>query len=189
MNNDILETIKTRRTVKPMDYTGEIVPETVVTQILEAANWAPTHGYTEPWRFVVFSGTGKNKLLEFMTHLADGDTPNPIRYEKRKAAYDAASHIIAIGMKRGDNPKIPEIEEVLSVGMAVQNMWLATHALGYCGYWSTGADVFREELANFLGLTEADKSLGFFYLGVPAKPNKEGIRMTDIRAKVVEIKA
>jgi nitroreductase len=136
----------------------------------------------------VFSGTGKRKLLEFMTQLADGDAPNAIRYEKQKAAYDAASHIIAIGMKRGDNPKIPEIEEVLSVGMAVQNMWLATHALGFCGYWSTGADVFRQELADFLGLTGADKSLGFFFLGVPAKPNKEGIRMTGIHAKVTEVK-
>ena len=27
----------------------------VLEQMLEAANWAPTHGRTEPWRFVVLS--------------------------------------------------------------------------------------------------------------------------------------
>ena len=33
-----------------------------VQAMLEAANWAPTHGKTEPWRFVVFSGQGKDRM-------------------------------------------------------------------------------------------------------------------------------
>lgn len=32
-------------------------------QMLEAANWAPTHGRTEPWRFVVLSGEGLQEMI------------------------------------------------------------------------------------------------------------------------------
>ena len=32
-------------------------------QVLEAANWAPTHGKTEPWRFTVLSPEGLDQLV------------------------------------------------------------------------------------------------------------------------------
>lgn len=38
------------------DMNGQRVSEEEVQQLLEAANWAPTHGKTEPWRFAVLSG-------------------------------------------------------------------------------------------------------------------------------------
>ena len=37
------------------DMNGEHVSDAEVQQILEAANWAPTHGKTEPWRFAVLA--------------------------------------------------------------------------------------------------------------------------------------
>jgi nitroreductase len=37
------------------DMNGEQVSDAEVQQILEAANWAPTHGKTEPWRFAVLA--------------------------------------------------------------------------------------------------------------------------------------
>ena len=36
----------------------------VLEQMLEAANWAPTHGRTEPWRFVVL---GADALQDMIT--------------------------------------------------------------------------------------------------------------------------
>jgi nitroreductase len=186
----VLDNIKNRRTLKPADYTGEMLADTAVQTILETANWAPTHGYTEPWRFVVYSGAGKEKLLDFMTYLSDGTEINQVRFEKRKALYDNASHIIAIGMKRGANPAIPEVEEILSVGCAVQNMWLTAAAMGIGAYWSTGADALRSELAQFMGLDpETDKAFGFLFLGVPAKANPQGRRISGIEEKVSFVSA
>jgi nitroreductase len=180
--NDI---IANRRTIKPAAYTGETVPNEIIMQMLEGANWAPTHGYTEPWRFVVYSGAGKTTLLNALTKITDGDEINPVRYEKRKALHDAASHIIAIGMKRGQNPAIPEIEELLAVGCAVQNMWLIAAAAGYGAYWSTGAVAFDPQLASFMGLdSETDRALGFLFVGVAAGANPQGRRITPALDKV-----
>ncbi len=44
------------RTHPPRPLRAQLVPRAVVDKCLEAANWAPTHGKTEPWRFVVFEG-------------------------------------------------------------------------------------------------------------------------------------
>lgn len=36
----------------------------VLEQLLDAANWAPTHGRTEPWKFVVLGRAQQEELLD-----------------------------------------------------------------------------------------------------------------------------
>ena len=36
----------------------------MIEQLLEAANWAPTHGKTEPWRWVVLSEDGLQDMIK-----------------------------------------------------------------------------------------------------------------------------
>ena len=55
--SEILQLIRRRRSIFPKDYSGAPVPRHLIHRALEAANWAPTHGKTEPWRFVVFCST------------------------------------------------------------------------------------------------------------------------------------
>lgn len=56
--------IKQRRSIFPKDYNGAAVPREAIERALEAANWAPTHGKTESWRFTVFSGHARIMQLE-----------------------------------------------------------------------------------------------------------------------------
>src|ERR1700754_133707 len=54
-----------RRSVfTPQFETGKQVPDEIIWQALENANWAPSHKLTEPWRFTVFTGPGLQKLAE-----------------------------------------------------------------------------------------------------------------------------
>ena len=52
----ISEIIKSRRSVFPAQYNNEPIDREEIMKILEAANWAPTHRRTEPWRFKVIQG-------------------------------------------------------------------------------------------------------------------------------------
>ena len=52
----VLTLIKSRRSIMPKDYSGEEVSQEEIERLLEAANWAPTHHRSEPWRYVVVSG-------------------------------------------------------------------------------------------------------------------------------------
>jgi nitroreductase len=180
--------ISERRTVKPDQFTGQKLDDEVVMKVLESANWAPTHGYTEPWRFTVFSEDGLAQLGDFYANLdqpnRDAEDFNAMRYDRFRNRPLKCSHVIGIGMKRGSNPKVPEIEEICSVAMAVQNMWLTLHNMGLAGYWSTGKLAFTNEMRDYFGLEEGDRSLGLFYLGVNANENPKGRRLSSIEEKI-----
>lgn len=184
--NVVEQNIAKRRSIKPDKYTGGTLDESTVQRILNAANWAPTHGYTEPWRFVVFTGEGKKALQAILTQLDEEDHGrNEIREQKLAERLKTASHIIAIGMKRGENEKIPFIEEAQSVAMAVQNMWLTAASLNVGAYWSTGAIGYDPRLTKALGWnSERDSAMGFLFLGEYAQELPEGRRLTEITEKV-----
>ncbi len=191
--SQLQQILSNRRTVKPDHYTGEKVNDALIRQILEMANWAPTHGYTEPWRFTIFAEDGLARLGDFMARLdqpdQDAEDFNSTRFDRLRNRPLNCSHVIGIGMKRGNNPKVPEVEEICSVAMAVQNMWLMAHTLGLGAYWSTGELAFTDEMRDFFGLSGEDRSLGLFYIGKPASPNPKGRRLSSIHDKVSWIRA
>ncbi len=52
--------------------------------------------------------------------------------------------------------KIPELEQLLAVGAATQNMCLAAQALGFGTMWKTGAAAHDSKVKHALGLREDD---------------------------------
>ncbi len=164
--------IKSRRSVFPKDYlAGERVDDRIINQMLENANWAPTHKLTEPWRFVVFSGEGLIKLADFQASCykqvteRDGSYKEE-RYQNLRTKPMQSSHIIAIGMKRDAEKRVPEIEEMGAVFCAVQNMYLTATAYGIGCYLSTGGITYFEEAKEFFGWGNEDKLIGFMNIGV-----------------------
>src|SRR5712692_6443641 len=53
--------IRTRRAVKA--YDPRPIPREWIEELLDAARWAPNHHLTHPWRFNVFMGEGREKLV------------------------------------------------------------------------------------------------------------------------------
>lgn len=155
--------------MKPAQFiAGEKVPDEVVHQAIFNATWAPNHGRTEPWYFIIYTGDGLKKLAEFQSEVYKseaGDKFTEAKYQQLKSQPLLASHMIAICMKRGANVKIPEMEEVAAVACAVQNIYLTITAYGYGGYWTTGGVTYNENAKPFFGLGPQDKLLGFFSLG------------------------
>jgi nitroreductase len=188
---EISHLLRNRRSVFPDQLAaGKQIPEETVREILENATWAPNHGHTEPWHFVVFSGKGLNTLADFQSQLykaGAGERFKEATYQKLQKNPLLASHVIALCMKRDPNKKHPEIEEVEAVACAVQNIYLSVTAYGLGGYWTTGGITYNAEAKSFFGLGEEDKLLGFFYLGYIAVPPVQSKRKP-LQDKVVWIK-
>ena len=183
--------IQQRRSLFPRDFSGEKVDKKDVEQILENANWAPTHGRTEPWFFVVITGSALEKFGLTHAEMYREQTPpadfSEEKYNKLARRPTECSHVIAICMRRGDKAKIPVIEEVEAVAMAVQNMYLTTFALGLAGYWSSGGMTYHPAMKELFNLGEEDQFLGFFMLGKPkdAEFYPKGFRKAKWEEKVV----
>lgn len=149
------------------------VDDQIIHEILENANWAPTHKLTEPWNFKVFTGAGLKKFADFQAELykeRNKKTGNFIEatYQKFKENPLKASHVIAIIMKRDLKANLPVMEEIAAVAMAVQNMYLTASAHGLAAYWGTGGPTFWPEAKPWFGLEEEDMLMGFFYVAKPA---------------------
>ena len=139
---DITQTIRQRRSIKPVDMdAGKPVDRGLLMELLENANHAPTHGQTEPWRFHIFQGEGRRTLAQTMARIYQETTPaNEFREDKMKKMSEnplLAGAVVAIGMARRGGAKIPEVEEIAAVACAVQNLALSATAAGLAGYWSS----------------------------------------------------
>lgn len=164
--------VRRRRSIKPAEMSDEAVDTAILGNILENANWAPTHGMTEPWRFKVYEGDGREKLVAGLQEIYTKTTPKKdFRQDKHDGFRDkvmGAPVVLCICMKRQQIEKIPEVEEIAAVACAVQNIHLTASAIGMAGYWSSPALVYTDEMREFLGLGDKDRCLGLFYLGWPA---------------------
>lgn len=185
------ELCRNRRSTFPDQFeAGKQVDDEIIKEILTNATWAPNHGREEPWHFTVFSGEGLQKFADWQSELykeTTSDNFKEITYNKLKQQPLKASHVIALGMKKSANKGIPEVEDVAAISCAVQNMYLSVTAYGLGGYWTTGGVTYRQQAKQFFGLGEADKLLGFFYIGHIAIPST-GATRKPIGEKVTWIK-
>ncbi|TMW55783.1 hypothetical protein Poli38472_010665 [Pythium oligandrum] len=175
------ELIAARRSIFPPYDETRPVPREIIEKMLESANWAPTHGRTEPWRFVVFSSPeARRRLGELEAELYKKMVPAnrflEKKYKKKIQSKLESSYVIAICMKRQESEKLPEMEEICSVACAVQNMHLVATGHGVGAYWSSGPPIFSDEMKEFLGLGPKDKCIGLFYVGYPKGEIPTGAR-------------
>lgn len=169
------ELVRNRRSTFPSQFdSNKKVPDEIVQQVLINASWAPNHGKAEPWFFKVFTGDGLKTFATLQSSLykeAAGDSFKTDKYLGLQQKPLMASHIISIGMKRTTTKQIPEVEDIEAVACAVQNMYLTVTAYGLGGYWTTGGITYLDKAKFHFGLEDADRLLGFFYLGHIAVPS------------------
>jgi nitroreductase len=169
-----LELLLSRQSVGALE---EPAPEDAeLDLILDAGLRAPDHGRLRPWRFVVIRGDARRAWGERLAEAAVARDPdNGAAIGERSRAWVARTPlIIAVGAKVVAGHKIPEIEQVLSVGAAAMNMLNAIHLLGYGGMWVTGANTYDPRLNALLGFEAPSRLVGFLAVGTPkAMPRAE----------------
>ncbi|MDB5288015.1 MAG: nitroreductase [Mucilaginibacter sp.] len=164
---------------------GNKIPNGHVASILELADWAPTHGLTEPWRFIVYETPTEfcAQHAEIYKEANPGESFNPTTYTNLTNQGNNASHVVIAIMKRGELTKIPALEEVISASCAVQNLLLGATALNIGAFWSTGGMTLKPAFAKHFGLGNEDQVLGVLYLGYTDQ-QPEGKRNIPVEEKI-----
>lgn len=142
--------------------------------IQRAALRAADHKLLRPWRFLVIEGDGLESLGKLFLRAKRRTDPGLSEDAAMKtlAMPRRAPMIIVAIASHQPNPKVPEIEQLLSTGAAVQNMLNAVFALGLGAIWRTGDLAENAEVKAGLGLSGNETIVGFLYLGTP----KSGLR-------------
>ncbi len=139
-----------------------------LSAIYQAALRAPDHKELRPWRFIEFTGEGRERLGELFAEAEFQEDPSvsdDTLDAARKKPLRAPMVIAVIAKVTPDIPKVPKMEQVISAGCAAHGILLAAHALGLGAMWRSGKYAFDPVVRKGLGLDEEDEVVAFIYLG------------------------
>ena len=161
---EIMQAIKKRRTIHSFSDTR--VPKEIIERSIDAANQAPCHRMTFPWRF---TSIGKNKreiILELQLKIKFGDKQiSQHNIEKTRAKMLNPSHLL-IASQITTNNQVQAREDYAACACAIQNLSLSLVADGVGSKWSTGkiaTDMRTYEIAEISPSEEA--IIGFIWVG------------------------
>jgi len=137
--------------------------------LFAAALRAADHGNMRPWRFLVVEGEGLVRLGELFARVTTAKNPDITQPELDRchAMPQRAPMIIVSIAKCQPNPKVPQIEQMISAGAATQNLLNAAFAIDVGAVWRTGDMAYDPEVKQGLGLIEGEEIVGFIYVGTP----------------------
>ncbi|MDN8541824.1 nitroreductase [Erwinia sp. BC051422] len=135
--------------------------------IFQSALTAPDHQGLTPWRFITVAQDHKEKLAEcyFQAQQAEGMTVDDAAKKNIRAKLNRAPNIVICIFSPKAHTKVPESEQWLSTGAAIQNMIVASSLLGGNAFWATGNIVYSAGFKNALALAPHEQVAGVLYLG------------------------
>ena len=138
-----------------------------VVALIHCALRAPDHAALRPWRFIVIEGDRREFLADCMIQAKEAESGPMDAEQKAKLAkkpFRAPMIIVPVLVEKA-HPKVPRDEQVLSIGAATENLWLALESLGFSAIWRTGSLAFSQEVHDGLGLATHEQVMGFVYVG------------------------
>jgi nitroreductase len=147
---DALEAIRKRRSVRK--YTGDPIPRRDLETIVDAGRLAATGGNRQPWDFIV---------------VTERETIDQLKVAAQWM--EKAAAIVAVVMDPSSRWWVED------GSAAIENILLASTALGYGSCWLEGWTLpHEEEFKTLLGVPEEKRLLTLIPIGVPVEwPTKE----------------
>lgn len=178
--DDVLALIESRQSV---GHLVEPAPsQAELEQAIQAAISAPDHHRLRPWQFLHIQGQARNQLGEtYVECLKALGVTEPAQLERALAQPLRAPLILVAVVKTQQHPKVPVVEQILSMGAAVENLLLMLNAQGYASIWRSGALTESALLKTKLGLKADDEIAGFIYIGTAVRqlPPRERLDIQD----------
>lgn len=139
-------------------------------QAFQAALTAPDHHRLKPTHFIVVQGDQREVFGELMMEaVRDLGEQDETQIERVKHHPMRAPLLVLAVTRFQAHPKVPDFEQTLSSGAAVQNFLLSLQAQGFSTMWRSGAVVESKLLKRKLGLEEHDLISGIIYVGTAFK--------------------
>jgi nitroreductase len=167
---ELFDAIASRTSAKALAAPGP-TPEQI-TRLVEAAGRAPDHGRLKPWRFIEVNGAQREAFANAVAQARHDQFPDytdeQMELEREKIRRSPCILVIGCVVRR-DIPKVPEIEQVIAAGAAVENLLLAANDLGVGAMWKTGPAAYSPRVKAAVGLTADDHIVAILHLGTRIK--------------------
>ncbi len=173
---DVYTAIHTRRDLEA--FAEACPPREVVARIIEAATWAPNHRMTEPWRFYVVAGDGRERLADALGAwlVASGAPEGAQRSARSKLMRAPLTVFVSQAGAQDDADRA--LEDYAACAAAIQNLLLAAHEEGLVVHLSTDRMVGYDRTREYLGVEPGGRIVAMLNVGYlrADTPRKEGQR-------------
>ena len=170
MTNAVLDAIRNRRHMGAMMLVTPGPSAAEMDALLEAAAAAPDHGKLIPFRFVVVPDTMRSAYVETSLaafHEAVPDADEVTLKKVRGKAEIPPAVVALIACFQPQHQKIGMPDQWLTVGCALQNLWLAAESLGFsCGV-SSGRLMETAVMRHGFNLSEHEQIVSIVSIGTP----------------------
>src|SRR5258708_27187225 len=174
---ELFDAIASRSTAKSL--TGPGPTSAQFARLVEAAGHAPERGRLKPWRFIAVDGDDREPFANAVAQSRRDQIPNftdeQMELEREKIRR-SPSIVVAGCVVRKDIPKVPEIEQVIAVGAAVENLLLAAADLGLGVMWKTGPAAYNAGVKAAVGLAADDHIVAILHLGTEVKKDAAAVK-------------
>ncbi|MBY0307464.1 MAG: nitroreductase [Phycisphaerales bacterium] len=184
---DLLDALRTRRSAALSGLTEPGPGASEIQSLLTFASRVPDHGRLAPWRFIVIEGEARARLGRFVAGVWRGkdagmDSAAVAAGVAQWEGRFGAPLIVAVVMSPKANPKIPEVEQVLSCGAACMNLLLGAKGMGFGAVWLTEWYAYDGAVMKELGLAGGERLAGFVHVGAEreARADRERPRLEGV---------
>jgi nitroreductase len=161
---DVYEAIRTRRDVET--FAPETPPREVIERLIDAAIWAPNHRLTEPWRFAVVAGEGRDAMAgAIAAWLATRGEPEALATSARAKLMRAPVTVFVAQANVDGADATRELEDYAACAAAIQNLLLAARAEGLIAHLSTDRMIQYAVTRDYLELGPHDRVVAMVNLG------------------------
>ena len=166
---EIAEAIKKRRTLHI--FSKKSVPSKVIEKSIFAANQAPCHRRTFPWRFTSIGIKKRELLYQLQLTLKFGDKQvDKCSLKKIRDKMLNPSHLL-IATQLCSDDRVQKLEDYAACACAIQNLSLSLVADDVGCKWSTGKitkDPNTYKIAEINAFKE--EIIGFIWIGYGNEP-------------------
>ena len=163
----MIREIENRRSIRK--YKPDEIERKLIEEIIYSASLAPSAKNRQPWKFIVYQGKEKDKLVDVMRHGINSEKmTHELMPEWAFAIPDAENTVrimqevpclIAVLNTNQPTPfasienekRIVEICDSLSIGAAIENMILTATGYGLGTLWIANTCFAYNELMDFIG--------------------------------------
>tara|TARA_B100000214_G_scaffold194334_1_gene140623 strand:- start:329 stop:880 length:552 start_codon:yes stop_codon:yes gene_type:complete len=166
---EIAQAIKERRTIHI--FSKKSVPREVIEKSIFAANQAPCHRRTFPWRFTNIGMKKRELIYQLQLSLKFGDKPiDELNLKKIRDKILNPSHLLIASQIR-TNDQVQKLEDYAACACAIQNLSLSLVADDVGCKWSTGkitTEPYTYQIAEIN--PNEEEIIGFIWIGYGSKP-------------------
>jgi nitroreductase len=174
---DLAELIRSRRSIGL--FNDAPVALELVHELLESAVYAPNHRLTEPWRFIILTGKGRERYAEVRRDMVLGFMKGQGEAERQQAAagtYRKFMNVplyLMVVMSKQANAEI-DAEDYAACCCVIENFLLLAWDRGLGTTWKTFKNDTR--LREYLELGENERVVGVVHVGYSAEEERAGQR-------------